>query len=440
MVNIIAEAGDGSTINNFRVVEKDFIDGEWEHGYPEHYSIPLTDHGIEYSNGDDTVPERSNKDFMGLENIVINSNHSAIVTDAQKLIIKELTGTEPTQEVRLHLYKKFFMVRIFSPADFVIIAPNNKRLGKDFESGQMVNEIPGAFYSGFDTDMEFAVIPDPIDGEYRVEMQGTGQGEYKLSTSLIDDNQEIDKEFNGSIETGQARDFTIDYTAQAEDPISELEPEDTIPPVITINTPQPNQQYLRNQDLIIDYTATDDFSGIGATTLMIDNQEISTTTIDLFDYAIGTHTITITAIDKKANSSQAQVSFEIIVNTESTIANIEKIYNRGWLKRRITKEILVNAGRLLDIKAKCFDKQIKRWQKLIEKMQNNPNLTLKKKQKLIEQYNKRIKLIEQHRQRAINRSLDVIKRLVDIAKKQKVINQQGYDIIINDINYLRENL
>ena len=197
---------------------------------------------------------------------------------------------------------------------------------------------------------------------------------------------------------------------------------------------------MRNQDLIIDYTATDDFSGIGATTLMIDNQEISTTTIDLFDYAIGTHTITITAIDKKANSSQAQVSFEIIVNTESTIANIEKIYNRGWLKRGITKEILVNAGRLLDIKAKCFDKQIKRWQKLIEKMQNNPNLTLKKKQKLIEQYNKRIKLIEQHRQRAINRSLDVIKRLLDITKRQKVINQQGYDIIINDINYLRINL
>ena len=54
--------------------------------------------------------------------------------------------------------------------------------------------------------------------------------------------------------------------------------------------------------------------------------------------------------------------------------------------------------------------------------------------------NKRIKLIEQHRQRAINRSLDVIKRLLDITKRQKVINQQGYDIIINDINYLRENL
>ena len=41
---------------------------------------------------------------------------------------------------------------------------------------------------------------------------------------------------------------------------------------------------------------------------------------------------------------------------------------------------------------------------------------------------------------AINRSLDVIKRLLDITKRQKVINQQGYDIIINDINYLRENL
>ena len=303
-----------------------------------------------------------------------------------------------------------------------------------------INEINGAFYNGFDTDIEFAVIPDPIDGEYRVELQGTGEGEYKLSASLIDDSQEIDKEFSGNIETGQERDFTIDYTAQAENPIGELEPEDTMPPIITINAPQPNQQYLRHQDLIIDYKVVDDFSGVGTTTLMIDYQEISTTTIDLFDYAIGMHTITIVAIDKKENSGQAQVSFEIIANIESTIADIQEIYNRGWLKGGIAKAILVNSFRLLNIEAKYFDKQIDELQKLIEKTQNNPNLKPKVKQKLIEQYNKKIATLIKNRQKAINLSLDLIKKLLNIAKKQNVINQQGYDIIINDINYLRENL
>ncbi|MBU4257039.1 alpha/beta hydrolase, partial [Patescibacteria group bacterium] len=45
ITNILADAGSDSTINNLRVVEKEFIDGEWEHGYPEHYSLPFTDHG-----------------------------------------------------------------------------------------------------------------------------------------------------------------------------------------------------------------------------------------------------------------------------------------------------------------------------------------------------------------------------------------------------------
>ena len=427
--NIVGNAGD-NTITVIKVISGEPYLPLWEHGYAEE-TIRLA--------GDNTVPHISSS-FISPVETINSADHLSLPTEAQKRIIQELTGIEPTEEVRMNLFQKFFMVRIFSPADFVIIDPENKRLGKDFNNNQVINEINGAFYSGFNTDIEFAVIPDPIDGEYRVELQGTEQGEYKLSTSFIDDEKEIDKEFSGSIETGQERNFTIDYTAQAENPIGELEPEDTAPPVITINTPQLNQQYLRNYDLIIDYNVVDDFSGVGTTTLMIDNQEISTTTIDLFDYTIGMYTIMITAVDRKGNSSQAQVSFEIIANIESTIADIKEIHDRGWLKGKLYKPMLVNAFRLLEIEAKYFDKQIKEQQKLIEKTQNNPDLKPEKKQKLIEQYNKKIETLTKNRQKAINLSLDLIKKLLDIAKKQNVINQAGYDIIINDIDYLRSNL
>lgn len=223
MTNMLAGAGASSTIDNLRVVDEDFTFGEWEHGYPENYSTPFTDHGLEYGAGDKTVPERSNKDFVGLENVVIESDHHFIVTDAQKQIIKELTGTEPQEEVRLNIFQKYLMVRIFSPADFVIIAPDGKRLGKDFINEQEINEIQGAFYSGFSGDIEFALIPNPMDGEYTIELQGTGEGEYRLSVSYIDDEKDIDSDFVGIIETDQIKEFNINYEEEAEDPIDDLE-------------------------------------------------------------------------------------------------------------------------------------------------------------------------------------------------------------------------
>ena len=438
--NILADAGSGRTVDNLRVEYKEFFDGEWENGYPENYDSLFGDHGLEYGPGDETIPERSNKDFMNLEDIIINGNHNSIVTDAQKVVIKELTGAEPMEEVRLNLFQKFFMVRIFSPADFVVIAPNGERLGKDFSSGQTINEIKGAFYSGFDSDIEFAVIPDPTDGEYRVELQGTGEGAYKLSVSFIDEDKEIDKEFSGDIQNGQNRDFTLNYLAQAEDPIGELEPQDTVPPTISINIPQSNQQYLRSEDLIIDYSAEDDFSGVASTTIAIDSQEVATTTIDLFDYSLGVHTLIITALDKAGNSDQAQVDFEIIANIDSTIDDIQEIHKRGWFEGKIYHPLLINAFKLLRIEEKYFEREKKSTEKLIERTKEDKKLNPKQKQKLIDQYNKKLENLKKNRIKAISRSLDIIEKLLNTAKKRNMINQQGYDIIINDINYLKSNL
>jgi triacylglycerol esterase/lipase EstA (alpha/beta hydrolase family) len=439
MVNILADAGASSTIDNLRVVKASGVLGQWSDGYPENYGVPFTDHGLEYGIGDDTVPVRSNQDFANLENIIVNSDHSNIVTDAQKRVIKDLTGQEPSSEVRLNLFKKFFLVRIFSPADFLITAPNGQRLGKDFTSNQAVNEIPGAFYSGFSAGPEFAVIPDPADGQYQIELQGTGQGEYKLSSSLISDGQPVNQEFTGAITAAAQRDFTVDYSAEAENPLSELKPVDTTPPVVTISQPEDGAQYLHNDDLVIDYAATDDFSGLATTTITINDQALATTTLDLFDYSLGQHTLIITVVDKSGNQTVAQVQFEVIANIESTISDIKEIHDRGWLKR-FYQPLLIGAFRLLDIETKYFAKEKELTEKLMEKTQNNPNLSDQQKQKLLEQYHKKLAELEQERARAIARSLEAITRLLDIAKRQNQLNQQGYDIMISDINYLRINL
>ena len=429
IMNFIGDTGD-NTINAIKVSSGEPYWPMWENGYAEE-SIRLA--------GDGSVSELSSSMFSPVK--INNSEHESLPSKAQKQVIEYLTGNLPVVEINDNKIPNILLAfRIFSPADFVIVAPDGKRLGKDFLSGQAVNEIPGAFYSGFETDAEFAVISDPIEGEYKMELQGTGQGEYKLSASLIDNNNQIDQEFSGNIQPDMQRDFTIEYIAVSENPLSDLEPVDTISPVVTINKPVEDDKYLRSDNLVIDYSAMDDFSGIATTIIMIDGQAVDTTTVDLFDYALGQHNLIIQAIDKAGNQAQTQINFEIVADINSTISDIEEIYGRGWLKGRIYKPLLISAFKLLKIEAKYFDKEQDLIEKLIRKTQDDERLTDKQKQKLIEQYDKKLDNLKKNRAKAIDRSLDIIEKLLNTAKKQNQINLRGYDIIISDINYLRENL
>jgi len=427
--NFIGETGD-NTINAIKVDSGQEYWPMWQHGYAIE-SIRLT--------GDGTVPEISSSIFEPVK--IDNAKHDALPTKAQKQIIQYLTGNLPDSEITdFHIPNVLLVVRMFSPADFVVISPDGKRLGKDFLSGQAVNEIPGAFYSGFDSDTEFAVITDPLDGEYKIELRGTGSGEYKVSASLIDDVREISNEFSGSIVPSAQREFTLDYSAQAENPLSQLAPVDTVPPVILIASPAENSQFLHSQTLNISYTATDDFSGLATTTITIDGQIVATTTVDLFDYSLGMHNLTIIAIDQAGNQTLKQVNFEIIANIDSTISDINEIYERGWLTSKIYKELLKDAFKLLKIQAKYFTKEQRLTERLIKKTGADSKLTDKQKQKLIEQYHKKLAELKQKQVKVINKSLDLIIRMLDRAKDKNQINRQGYDIILSDVNYLRKNL
>lgn len=77
---------------------------------------------------------------------------------------------------------------------------------------------------------------------------------------------------------------------------------------------------------------------------------------------------------------------------------------------------------------------------MIKKTGDDSKLTDKQRQKLIEQYEKKIAQLKKNRAKAIDKSLDAIAKILETAKKQGKINQAGYDIILSDVNYLRENL
>jgi hypothetical protein len=357
IINILADAGDASTINILRV-EDNWIpfDPRWEYGKPENYNTPFTDHGLEYGAGDETVPLRSNSGFMGKEDVIIASNHNGIVTDSQKRVIKELTGVEPTEEVRMNIFKKYLLIRIFSPADFVIIAPDGKKLGKDFENNQALSEIPNAFYSGFEGDIEFAVIPDPLPGEYKIGLQGTGQGEYTLSASFVSDGEDIDKNYTAAITPGEIKYFNFTYAEEAAgDPLSGLKPE--------------------------------------------------------------------------AAETIAQA-----------IAHIEEIYAQGWIAKEKSKNILIKGLNRLANKLVDLEKQKEKIAEQIRKTEDNEKLKPEAKQKILDVLNQKLEKISENREKAISHNLDLLERRLNIMKNKNRINQNGYDIIIRDINSLKINL
>lgn len=412
-LNIIGKMGNDSTINILRVVEENGADGEWEHGYPEKFNNLFFggDHGLEMSEGDRTVPNRSNNEFLDFKIHKFNFSHSNIVTEAQKLIIKELTGTEPDEFVRLNQFQKAYLVRIFSPVDFQVIDPQGRRIGKDFNNSQSINEIPNAFYSGFENGPEFVFVLNPLDGEYKIVTQATDNGKFDLSTSIISDNYAVDGfVYDIPVETGQQDIFISNLDTSSEEPILDLQPQDQTSPEITINSPQA-KQYLHSDIIDLDYQITDDESGVAEHTQYLDDQSFNDNQIDLFFQALGQHTFTLNAKDRMHNSATSTVTFEVIATLDSLESDINRCYELGWIKYSWAKDIA------LQIVSKA-----KYWYNKYEIIKNtNPWLAQRIKSKLISK-------------------LNYLKTLLNFYQKLGYLNQQANDLLYKQVEYIINNL
>lgn len=265
---IVGNVGDDEgTIDGFKVVKAD-MGNLWMDGYPLGFEVIVGDRGIIKSNGDRTVPIESAKS----ENIPsdyikeIDSVHSYLPTEAQSDVLELLTNKRPTGEVKNSLIHNILFAQVYSPIDIQIIAPDGIHwIGKNITGLDEDNQIEGAYYTGYDTDNEFATIPDPEDGEYQVVTEGTGDGEYAVRVSKISEDE------SG---TGQAKESTADITGTAvKDRVEEsqatvsgdtvtTETQDTTPPTITATvTPEANENGWHNTDVTVHFDATDD-SGI----------------------------------------------------------------------------------------------------------------------------------------------------------------------------------
>jgi hypothetical protein len=93
--------------------------------------------------------------------------------------------------------------------------------------------------------------------------------------------------------------------------------EDNTPPVIAISTPT-NSIYEHHDSITIDFTVSDDLSGVYSVTATLDGVPVSDgDTIDLLTLSLGGHTFTVQAEDTAENDSQESVTFQIVGTIES---------------------------------------------------------------------------------------------------------------------------
>jgi len=215
ITNIVGNIGSGTTITALRVIESQDLP-KWEYGYPDGFDDIDGDHGIEKKIGDGTVPSISAK-FIDIDLHELASSHIDLVKDTQSLVFQKLAGRLPEQisDVDFGISRGVLLINVLSPIDIMITTPNGDAIGKNFETGEEINEIEGAFYSGFETDNEYITIPDPVNGEYSVVTQGTGDGgEYTIAVGYITGTDSIKTSITSTIlpETFEKIKLSIDKT------------------------------------------------------------------------------------------------------------------------------------------------------------------------------------------------------------------------------------
>jgi pimeloyl-ACP methyl ester carboxylesterase len=380
----------------------------WEHG------VPIKKIGLEYGQGDTTVPIYSAGN-IDVDLNIIDSTHTKLPTIAESSIFKKLTNKEATSTVNKSQIKRILHVKIFSPADIVVVAPDGKKVGKDFSTGQEINEIDGSFYSGFETDDEYITIPDPLDGEYKVLAQGTGEGgEYMITGGIISDNAIVDSSFSGVISPFKV--IPIDIKIEKENNKIELTPEDRNGPIINISSPISGNDYRRGEVINIIATSTDLESGLLSQKIYFDDRIVATSSIDSFDEHLGEHRLRVLSQDYVGNIASTTVSFRVIATATSTIADVEKLYKVGSIKKIGIKNDIISEL-----------KNVVRIEKKIEYVQEkHPNNTT---------YLKRVEKMTQR----IDKIL--CKELLKEMKKdyRKYMDDRAYQILVEDITWLINN-
>ncbi len=412
VTNIIGEIGSQSTISSINATATTLYLPKWANGYPVGFYDIFGQHGIEKGSGDGTVPYASASAIQSASTTIVSDCHVALPSLQQNLVYEVLAGSEPAAigQGRNICNAVVAMFKILSPADFVIVAPDGKRVGKNFETGDELNEIPGAFYSGANSQDEFVSIVNPADGKYKIYTKGTDSGPYTLETNIISLATTTRASFTGQTRLGIVAEHSVNVS---QDDVSAhaIIPQDQTPPLVSVFQPA-TTTYLHSELLPIKISASD-ITGVSSLSIRFDNRLIdASSTIDLFFEQLGQHALEFSAVDYVGNAATGSVKILVIATASSTQSDINRAYTNGWITSKDLRNLLLSQLNL-----------VVRWQSVAttQPMPGNP--------KRVQTVTKLVKVID-------TILLKLMLSELQLAKSLKQINSQGYQLLVNDINWL----
>jgi len=320
--NVVGKTNDNDTIEKIRVDGASIellSDPEaivlWGHGKPDGYDDLLGgDRGLELGFGDGTVPIDSAKSITADETIEIESNHSDLPSAAAKTAFRILAGSDVVSTVpSLSIPTSLLLFMPFSPIDVQVVSPSGKRVGKNFETGEIFSEIEGAYYTGYDTPNEFITIPNPEQGEYKILTQGTGAGDYRIEAVSIQEDADGKAEekvatFSGTAEMGKENENRVEIDETGG--VVVADDQDKVAPITMAalsGATGSDNWYIG--DAVVTLTATDNEGGSGVekTEYSLDNG----TTWNIYANPLtitqeGTNIIQYFSTDKQGNKEETK--------------------------------------------------------------------------------------------------------------------------------------
>lgn len=355
--NFVGQTADDKTITTIRVVPPSIPNSTalWGYGIPEDFGNSSTDEGLERGAGDGTVP-LSSAGLVISDLQILDSEHNELPSKTEGLVFKKLTGNDATTLVNnshglFEAAKNVLIFQILSPADIVVEDPDHLKVGKDFDSGDELHEIPDAFYSGYETDEEYVTIPNPKDGEYKVFTQGTGSGgAYTIAIGVINDATSSETFFTGTTLPNLITEHDINVDPAHPDETTII-PADQTSPTITFVQPTATT-YTHDAMLPIKVTFTDD-TGVASSSVSFDATAVAaSSTVDLFFQTLGNHMITAYAKDFVNNAITSSRTVQVIATTASTRSDVARAFALRWIHKDTKNDFINKLDKVAKIEKK----------------------------------------------------------------------------------------
>lgn len=420
------------------------------------------------ADGDGTVPLKSAIATAGFSNVyfalgsVMGVNHMGLVGDSRTVgLIADLITSSSTPVLPAGISTSSFDCIVpqstissqkttsfstHSPVTLHIYDEQGRHLGPNAD-GDVEFGIPGSSYEKIE-DNSFAYLP--YGQKYRVEARATDTGVFDLKARVYNgtDVESLTTYLNVPLVTNKAvakmtavdmtnlpalsldndGNGTIDVNISSNAVLRGAQLDDFVAPVISLSgNPMDGEEYARTNNFTISASATDSSSGLAGMYLSLDGENISTSSIvlDLFNLKLGDHIFSASAYDKAGNWEEVTSNFKIYADSTSTIADINRSYNLGWITKKSVRDALLN-----DIRA------IIKIEKKIIKLEAKLPPALEKKLTPEQKIRRQIEKFEAKIDKTLGKNFidELEKRL-----KAKTIAREAYELLKEDAEWLMNN-